>query len=58
MADLIRIGVYKQGASPQVDRAVQLLPAIETLQQQKTGEFSDLETTQNAMQQIAAAWPY
>jgi len=58
VADLIRIGVYKQGASPQVDRAVQLLPAIETLQQQKTGEFSDLETTQNAMQQIAAAWPY
>lgn len=56
--ELIRIGAYKEGASPEVDRAVRLLPAIEALQRQSTGEFSDFETTQSTMQQIAASWPF
>lgn len=56
--DLIRIGAYKTGSSPQVDRAVQLMPAIQTFQKQETGEFCDFETTQRALQQIGASWPF
>lgn len=58
VADLIRIGAYNEGASPQVDRAVRLLPAIEALQRQPTGEFGDFESTRNGMQKIADSWPF
>ena len=56
VADLIRIGAYKAGASPRVDSAVRLLGDIEQFQRQETGEFSDYDSTRKAMQQITATW--
>ena len=56
--DLIRIGAYVRGSSPQVDKAVELLPAVEAFLRQELGTMSTLEQTRTAMQQIAARWPF
>ena len=58
VADLIRIGAYVDGTSPPVDKAIKLLPAVETFLQQQAGEYSRLEETRSVMQRIAAAWPF
>lgn len=57
-ADLIRIGAYVKGSSPQVDRAVELRPALLAFLQQTRDEHTPLSDTQTAMQRIAAAWPF
>ncbi|MFP6765619.1 MAG: FliI/YscN family ATPase [Planctomycetaceae bacterium] len=56
VADLIRIGAYKEGASPRADSAVRLLSDIEQFQQQENDEFSDYDSTRKAMQRITATW--
>ncbi len=56
VADLIRIGAYIPGSSPEVDDAVKLLPALNTLVRQSVGEFASFESTLSAMKQVAAAW--
>ena len=56
--DLIRIGAYARGSSPQVDRAMDLMPQIEAFLRQDVGERTKLDDTRLAMQQIAAAWPF
>jgi flagellum-specific ATP synthase len=56
--DLIRIGAYVKGTSPQVDRAVELLPAVEAFLRQNLGERSGFEETKAALMRIAGAWPY
>jgi len=55
-SDLIRIGAYKSGASPEIDDAIRLLPTLDLFVRQRSGEFSEFETTQAAVRQIAAAW--
>jgi flagellum-specific ATP synthase len=57
-ADLIRVGAYAKGSSPQVDRAVELLPAVKAFLKQNVNERSTLEQTRRALAKIAAAWPY
>lgn len=56
--DLIRIGAYAKGTSPQVDRAVELMPAVEVFLKQMVGERTPFAETEAALERIAAAWPY
>jgi flagellum-specific ATP synthase len=43
MEELIRIGAYRAGADPQVDRAIRLNPALEAFMSQDKDEASSLE---------------
>ena len=56
--DLIRIGAYSRGSSPQVDKAVELMKPIEKLLKQDVGERSTFEQTRAALFEITKAWPY
>jgi flagellum-specific ATP synthase len=56
--DLLRIGAYVKGSSQPVDRAIELMPAVENFLRQTMGERSTLARTREAMDRIAAAWPF
>jgi flagellum-specific ATP synthase len=43
MEELIRIGAYRAGADPLVDRAIALHPAIETFLKQDANEATSLD---------------
>jgi len=43
MEELIRIGAYRAGADPQVDRAIRLNPALEAFMSQDKDEATSLE---------------
>ena len=42
MAELIRLGAYRTGTNPEVDRAIQLYPQLEAFMTQQKGECSPL----------------
>ncbi len=44
MAELIRLGAYRRGTDPTVDRAIELRPALEKFLSQRKDERSDLES--------------
>ena len=44
MAELIRLGAYRRGSDPTVDRAIDLYPQIEDFMRQGKGDQTDLET--------------
>ena len=44
MAEMIRLGAYRRGTDPEVDRAIQFYPAIENFLRQRKDESSDLAT--------------
>jgi flagellum-specific ATP synthase len=56
--DLIRIGAYVRGSSPQVDKALELMPRVEQFLRQDIGERSTFAQTREALLAIAAQWPY
>ncbi|MCA9075333.1 MAG: FliI/YscN family ATPase [Planctomycetaceae bacterium] len=56
MADLIQIGAYTQGASPKVDRVIQLRPAIDMLLRQATGTATPIAETRDALIALAHQW--
>jgi flagellum-specific ATP synthase len=56
--DLIRIGAYAKGTSPQVDKALELMPAVEAFLRQQIGERTTFEDTRAALERIGAAWPF
>jgi flagellum-specific ATP synthase len=56
--DLIRIGAYAKGSSPQVDRAVELLPAISLFLRQEIDERSAFAATREAIGRISSNWPF
>ena len=58
IADLIQIGAYKTGTSPQVDRAVQIMPAAKRFLQQSVNQKSTWQETQEQLKTLAAAWPW
>lgn len=58
MEDMIRIGAYVKGGSPAVDRAVDLLPALNAFLRQETGERTPFADTGRTLERIAAAWPF
>jgi flagellum-specific ATP synthase len=45
MEELIRIGAYRPGADPQVDRAIQLNPALEGFLSQAPDDATGLEAS-------------
>jgi flagellum-specific ATP synthase len=52
MEELIRIGAYRAGADPQVDRAIQLNPALEAFLSQDANEATGLEASFAALNEI------
>ena len=52
MAELIRIGAYRQGSDPEIDRAIALYPALESFLEQGKHERSDLAGGYAALAQI------
>lgn len=51
--DLVRIGAYQSGADPTLDRAIQVLPALNTLLQQHPANLCGLEESVRQMIAIA-----
>ena len=56
--DLLRIGAYVPGSSPQVDLVVKLMPQVNAFLQQGLNEPRSPEQTCDAMQRLASDWPY
>lgn len=56
--DLLRIGAYVAGSSPQVDLVVKLMPQVNAFLQQGLNEPRSHAQTCDAMQRLASAWPY
>jgi flagellum-specific ATP synthase len=56
MEDLIRLGLYTKGSSEQIDTALSLQPAINTLLQQSPGEVCSYAETHQALLHIGNAW--
>jgi len=56
--DLIRIGAYTRGTSPQIDKVIELMPLVNAFLQQGLHESRKLVETCAAMQRLAAAWSY
>jgi flagellum-specific ATP synthase len=56
--DLIRIGAYVKGTSPQVDKVIELMPNVNAFVQQGLSERLSLPETQTGMQRIAQSWPF
>lgn len=56
--DLIRIGAYVRGTSPQIDKVIELMPQVNSFLQQGLHERRTLAETTATMQRLAAAWPY
>jgi flagellum-specific ATP synthase len=52
MEELIRIGAYRTGADPQIDRAIALNPALEAFLGQDKDEVTDLDTSFDQLAQI------
>jgi flagellum-specific ATP synthase len=55
MEELIRIGAYRTGADPQVDRAIRLNPALEAFMSQDKDEATTLEESFQRLGAILAA---
>ena len=52
MEELIRIGAYRSGADPQVDRAIALNPALEAFLGQDKDEATSLDDSFNILAHI------
>lgn len=58
MAELIRLGAYRRGSDPEVDRAIQLHPALEQFLSQRQDEITGLEEGYALLAQILGVeWP-
>lgn len=51
MAEMIRLGAYRKGSDPNVDRAIQLYPKIEEFLRQRKEEKVDFTTCYNGLAQ-------
>lgn len=58
MAELIRLGAYRRGTDPEVDRAIQLYPMLEQFLTQREHEDAKLEDGYGQLAQIMGIeWP-
>lgn len=57
MEELIRIGAYRSGADPQVDRAIALNPQLEAFMSQDKDEVTSLDDAFSALEGILASVP-
>ena len=53
---MIRIGAYKPGTSPQIDRALQLKPQVDRFLCQNIGEYASSAQTFGQIAELAARW--
>jgi flagellum-specific ATP synthase len=58
MADLIRVGAYETGSSPEIDTAIKLMPAVNHFLRQRVGEYAKLQDTESILSRLAEGWPY
>ena len=56
--DLLRIGAYAQGSNPRVEKALELLPDVESFLQQQVNEQFTFEQTRQNQAKIAERWPF
>ncbi len=56
VADLVQVGAYTPGAAPHVDKALALLPSVNSFLQQEQDQHVGFDETLEAMQAIANAW--
>jgi flagellum-specific ATP synthase len=56
--DLINIGAYAAGSSPKIDRAVEMIDAINAFLIQPTTERSSLHQTVQQLVDVAAGWEF
>jgi len=56
--DLIRIGAYTKGTNAQIDKVIELMPAVNTFLRQEVDQRFSFEETRADMESIAAQWPY
>ena len=52
MAEMIRLGAYRKGSSPEVDQAIQYYPALENFLRQRKDETTSLETGYDQLAEI------
>jgi flagellum-specific ATP synthase len=58
MAEMIRLGAYRKGTDPEVDRAIQFNPALENFLRQRKDERSDISSGYEGLANILGiAWP-
>ena len=57
MAELIRLGAYRTGTNPDVDRAIQLYPRLEAFLTQSKEERSPLADTYASLSKILDTSP-
>ncbi|MFN9357450.1 MAG: flagellum-specific ATP synthase FliI, partial [Alphaproteobacteria bacterium] len=55
MGELIRLGAYKAGSDPEVDRAIKLYPQLEAFMSQQKAERGDLATGYQRMAEILSS---
>ena len=55
MEELIRIGAYRRGSDPQVDRAILLEPKLEAFLAQDKGEATPLDAAFDRLADVLAA---
>jgi len=56
--DLINIGAYARGSNPHIDKAVELIGAVNQFLVQAMGERSSLAETVSRMKEITASWQF
>jgi flagellum-specific ATP synthase len=56
--DLLRIGAYVKGSSPQIDRAVEMRPAVLAFLQQQIGQSVQFAQTVAETLRLAGNWPF
>lgn len=56
--DLIKIGAYQQGSSPQIDRAIELMPEVNSVLCQRIGQHEPLESALQKMKAITDRWEF
>jgi flagellum-specific ATP synthase len=55
-ADMIRLGMYQPGTTPQIDRAMKLMPELERFLCHPPGEISSFDQTLRQLGQLARGW--
>ncbi|HWL07226.1 MAG TPA: EscN/YscN/HrcN family type III secretion system ATPase, partial [Planctomicrobium sp.] len=53
VSDLIQMGMYQKGASPQIDEAIQMMPKITSFLRQEIGQSGTFEKTIEEMAGIS-----
>ncbi len=56
--DLIKIGAYTEGTSPQIDLAIELMPEINELLSQRIGEHESVESALRKFQAVTSRWEF